>query len=155
MPAVLEKQDRKHISQRKISQRRSQLELARLEYWRTLKSEADILTQREIADAASISQPSVSEALNKAREIDEPREGFSSGSLHEMFLRYSAGELSQKQLIKELSEWQYDKPSVADSLDGLLVDLPNTFRDVEDALVKGIIEPDVYNAVVSAIRNRD
>jgi len=155
MPVLQGPTHAKQLAQQRIRRGRSRLELARLEYQRTLKYEAGTLTQKEIASAASISQPSVSEALEKARKVDEPREGFSGGSLREIFLRYSADEMPKEQLIDELSRWEYDELSTADSLDGLLADLPNTFHEVEDALINGIIEADVYNTVLEHIRNKN
>ena len=153
MPITQEQEDAKHLAQANLRKEHSKYKLARLRYQRTLVSSARTLTQNEIARAAGISQPSVSEALSKARTLEGLREGFSSGSLYEMFLSYSAGELSKQQLIEELSRWEYDELSTA-TVDGLLVDLPNTFREVEDALVKGVIEPDVYDTVVSRIKQK-
>ncbi|MCL2655076.1 MAG: hypothetical protein FWD65_05170 [Coriobacteriia bacterium] len=152
MPAIQERSRTKELAQKKIRRERSKIELARIQYQRALVSESETLTQKEIASAAMISQPSVSEALEKARTIGGLKEGFSGGTLHEIFLRYSADEITKTQLIDELSRWEYEKPNVADSIDGLLVDLPNTFREVEDALIMGIIEDDVYSEVLNRLR---
>ena len=149
MPVTQEKKSNKRRSQNRILNKRAELELAKLEYQRVLKAESRTLTQTEIASAVRVSQPTISEALKVAVKVDEPREGFSSGSLYEMFLRYTAKKLTKARLIDELSKWDYDKPCLADSLDGLLVDKSNTFREVEDALIKGLIGADVYDAVLS------
>ena len=145
----------KERAQKLISETRAVLDLARIDHQRALVSGVGKLTQVEMASAARVSQPSISEALERARSVVEPRKGFTSATLHEMFLRYTAKKLSKKKLIQELSLWEYDEPDIADSIDGLLVDSPNSFREVESALIQGLIEPDVYNEVLSRLRKKD
>ena len=148
------KQQTKQLAKKKILEKRSEMELAKLEYQRALKSASQTLTQTEIASTAGVSQPSISDALKTAAKVEECKEGFSGGSVHEIILRYNAGQLPKAKLVEELSSWEYEKPGVADSLDGLLVDLPNTFREVESALLKGMIDSDIYDAVLACLGKR-
>jgi hypothetical protein len=142
---------------REIRTRRNRSELAELDYKRALKDayQNAHLSQVELAEILGITQPSVSYAVKKAQSVPELWEGFSGASPYEICLRYDIGELNREQLIDELSRWEYAVPSKTDGCDTLLVDVPGTFREVERATLRGLIEEEVYEEVLNRVIGSD
>lgn len=133
---------------------RLRIQLNQLDYDRALillKKEGH--TQQQLAQELAISQPSVSSALKTAAKTPAPREGFSGADPYEVCQRYAAGDLSRKELINELTHWGYrtTEDQSTEFFDDLRFSTPGSFDDVLRALDDGLIEDDVYDAVLDAL----
>jgi len=151
MPSTQVEEESKRTLEERLVKRRTKLKLADLDYKRAIKEAAHsgMITQQEMAKHLGISQPSVSSAIKKAEKVDEKETPF------ELCQRYSIGELSEEQLVDRLSNWEYVTSSVPDEYDGLLVDQPGTFREVEWAVIGGLIESSVYDTILERIKNKN
>lgn len=130
-------------------------EVAELDYQRRLREVvAAGFSQRQIAARLGITQPSVLSALRTAERVSMPVEGFSGATAEEICRRYAAGLLDRERLMDELTRFPYALPGRTDGYDGLLVDPPGAWSEVEDAARRGLIEDDVY-ADVFARRHPD
>lgn len=153
MPDVIAVHDKKKMI-RELARIRACEDLIALDKKRAfLKARNEGMRQAEIADAFGIKQSSVSVAVKAAERVTRQKQGFSGGTPYEICQRYFTKEISKRRLIDELSKWDYTEPSETDGYDGLLVDAPGTFREVERAAMRGLIESDVYEAIAEQ-RNR-
>ena len=127
---------------------RARRELAELDYRRMLREMAETgLSQREIAGAMGISQPSVNSALKTAEKVSRPVAGFSGATPWEICQRYAAGLLKREQLVEELVAFPYAPSGKVDEVDSLIVDPPGTWDEVVQAVDLGLVEEEVYEAV--------
>lgn len=136
---------------RKLRQR---LSLDQLDYRRELARLAELgAPQVELSRVLGISQPSLSSALKKARETQPPREGFSGATSYEICQRYSVGELTREQVLDELKRWEYvvPEPGEHDYFDDLRFDTPGSFDDVARAHDDGLIDNEIYDAVLDHV----
>ena len=141
---------------RELAISRLREDIATLDKKRVIKRARNTgMTQVEIADALGKKQSSVSVIIKRAKDIAEPKQGFSGETPYEICARYFIGDISKKRLIDELSRWEYAELSKTDGYDGLLVDAPGTFREVERAAKKGMIELDVYETILNRLGRRD
>ncbi|MDR1014179.1 MAG: MarR family transcriptional regulator [Coriobacteriales bacterium] len=131
-------------------------EIAEIEYKRAVKhvEGTGVLSQVELAETLGITQPSVSYAVRRARDVDDPRDGFAGATPFEICQRYSVGELQRKQLLDQLVKWEYAEPTQTDGYDALISDAPGSFRDVERAAIMGLIENDIYETVLGHLSKR-
>jgi len=62
---------------------------------------------------------------------------------------HTTGEITREQIIDELLRWPYKK---SDELEGpwddLLVTVPGSFDDVEDAVHQGLLPGDIYDEIL-------
>lgn len=127
---------------------RARYEVGELDYRRMLRQMAQVgLSQREIAGAMGISQPSVSSALKTATKVSRPAEGFSGATPWEICQRYAAGLLSRERLVEELVAFPYAPAGEVDGVDSLIVDPPGTWDEVVQAVDLGLVEEEVYEVV--------
>ena len=127
---------------------RARLDIAELDYRRMLRQMAEVgLSQREIAGAMGISQPSVNSALKTAAKVSRPVAGFSGATPWEICQRYAAGLLSREGLVEELVAFPYAPAGEVGEVDSLIVDSPGTWDEVVQAVDLGLVEDEVYEAV--------
>lgn len=136
-----------------ILRHRALRDLSDLDYKRSIKRAegSGALSQVEIAESLGITQPSVSYTIKKARDVAEPRSGFSGATPFEICQRYAISEIDKKQAIDELSHWDYAATAGTDGFDALIADPDGTFAEVERAAIMGLIDDDIYAAVVSRL----
>jgi DNA-binding transcriptional regulator YdaS (Cro superfamily) len=123
--------------------------VARWDYLRGVRGLAGQATQVELARVLGISQPAVSKALKEESSLPAVPAGFHGGSPAEIIARFTAGEITREQIIDELLRWPY---KASDELEGpwddLLVTVPGSFDDVEDAVHQGLLPGDVYDEIL-------
>lgn len=121
-----------------------------LDVLREMRALAQSLSQVELARALRITQPSVSSALKTAEKVPDVRPGFSGATPYEIAQRYSAGLLTQAEVIDELARWDYESVEFTDGpLDwnvGAVTE--GTWEEVARALDDGLLEPEVYDAII-------
>ncbi|MGB4762340.1 MAG: hypothetical protein WBP12_03215 [Candidatus Saccharimonas sp.] len=66
--------------------------------------------------------------------------------------QYAAGELTRAELIEKLSTYPYAPSDRTDGYDTLLVDPPGAWSELEQAIMRDLIDFDVYEDVLTAIR---
>lgn len=113
-------------------------------------------TQVNLAKIVKVSQPTISDMLRRAR-IDAPdvRPGTHGGTPYEIAARYAAGEIDRAVALRELIDWQYERPAE-----------PNPFKWVNDgapivegsfnmqigrALRDGLLTDEDYDALLDAL----
>ena len=127
---------------------RARYEIGELDYRRMLRQLVEAgLSQREIAGAMGISQPSVNSALKAAVKVSRPVEGLSGATPWEICQRYAAGLLSRERVVEELVAYPYVSGGEADEVDSLIVDPPGTWDEVVQAVDLGLLEDEVYEVV--------
>lgn len=121
-----------------------------LDMLREMRALARSRSQVELARGLRITQPSVSSALKTAEKVPDVRPGFSGATPYEIAQRYSAGLLTRDQLIDELARWEYESVEFTDGpLDwntGAVTE--GTWGEVARALDDGLLEPEVYDAII-------
>ncbi|GGO94088.1 hypothetical protein GCM10011584_34320 [Nocardioides phosphati] len=136
---------------RAVVKARSRKTVDELDYRRALVAADRLFSQRLVARAAGITQPSLSSALKTAEKVPPVREGFSGATPTEICQRYAAGDLDRAQLVDELTRWTYGKRGATDGVDWLAADEPGNFGEVERAADEGLIEEDVYDEIVEKL----
>lgn len=127
---------------------RARREVAELDYRRMLREMAEVgLSQREIAGAMGIKQPSVNSALKTAAKVSRPVEGLSGATPWEICQRYAAGLLGRERLIEELVAFAYVPAGEVGEVDSLIVSSPGTWDEVVQAVDLGLVEEEVYEVV--------
>lgn len=131
---------------------RATRDLADLDYRRAVQ--ADPATQTEAARRLGTSQANVSKL--RARPAEPVRDGFSGASPHEVCLRHAAGQITDEQLVDELTRWDYAAGDYrTDGFNADLVHLPGSFDDVQDAMYDDLIPYELYAAVADALTPED
>ncbi len=141
------------VEAKKARELRRRTLLGQMDYRRELSRLAGLGgTQRQLAQALGISQPSLSSALKAAQKVPAAREGFAGADPYEICLRYSVGELSCDEVIDQLTRWKYvaRKPQEHDYFDDLRFEVPGSIDDVVRAADDGLIDGEVYDRVISA-----
>ena len=139
-----------------VRKRNSKL-LAEVDYQRELVFVANAgISQRSIARAMNVSQPTISAALRTARRSVRPvPAGFSGASPYEIAQRYATGEITRNALIGQLVRWDYDTTPTTDGVDGLLVDDGRSWLEVEQACQNGLIDDDLYDEILDRLESKD
>lgn len=130
---------------------RQRAELDQLDYRRELVRLASLGgTQRQLAEALGISQPSLSSALKTAQKVPPVRPGFSGADPYEVCQRYAVGQLAREQLVDELTRWEYIKPEPVEHgfFDDLRFTTPGSFDDVVRACTSGLIDGELYDILL-------
>lgn len=121
-----------------------------LDMLREMRALARSRSQVELARGLRITQPSVSSALKTAEKVPDVRPGFSGATPYEIAQRYSAGLLTQAELIDELARWEYESVEFTDGPlhwnAGAVTE--GTWEEVARALDDGLLEPEVYDAII-------
>lgn len=131
---------------------RAARDLADLDYRRAVQ--ADPATQTEAARRLGTSQANVSKL--RARQAEPVRDGFSGATPHEVCLRHAAGQITDEQLVDELTRWSYAPGDYrTDGFNADLVHLPGSFDDVLDAMYDDLIPYELYAAVADALTPED
>jgi hypothetical protein len=107
-------------------------------------------SQRDVARALGVAQPTISVELKRFAHLAEVPEGFSGASPYEIAERFAAGQITREQLIDQLGRWQYRPlPPVAET-DDLMMDTAGTWLEVEQANTDGLIDDAAYAAAFAA-----
>lgn len=134
---------------------RATMLVAQLDYRRALVGLVSAgFIQQDIADAVGITQPTLSRALKIAQGSAAVREGFSGASVLEVCQRYTAGYLSQAQVIDELTRWRYEPRSKdpIDFFDIFAPDSPGSVEDLTSALDEGFLDDETYDLILDALQ---
>lgn len=72
---------------------------------------------------------------------------------YELAQAYAAGDLSRAEIIDQLARYPYDPAPTTDGYDSLTVDAPgtHTFNEVHRALRQRLLDPTVYEEILSVI----
>ena len=126
-------------------------EVAELDYQRALVRAAQSHSQREIAQAVRLSQPSVSSALKTAQRVKMPEPGQRWATPYEVCQRYAVGELDRDEALRVLCAWPYVQPEgKADPWDDLMPHTEGSIDDVVQARGDGLIDDEMYEAILDA-----
>lgn len=115
------------------------------------------IRQREIAPLAGVTQGAISQQMARAREVADPRPGFSGATLTEEIELVVAGVLSREQAVDELSRWDYIKPDDGDPDNPWLHEFdmtPGSWRELEQALMMHKIDVELYEEIRLARKSR-
>lgn len=132
-------------------QLRSRRAVDRLDYLRTVRALTVTMRQDELARELGVTQPAISAAMKKAREVEDVPAGFSGASPYEIAERYAAGQIDRARLLEELGRFPYTPTPRTDGVDWLVEDVPKTVGEVLDALHAGLIDAELYEQVQNAI----
>jgi hypothetical protein len=123
---------------------RARMELAAIDFKRTIQDAAVHVRQNTIAEWAGLSKPRVSQIVNRT---PRPRNGFSGASPTEVAQRYAAGEISAQQTVDELSRWTYNPMPASDPFDETWQPGEGTWFDVETAWFARLITDEMFAAI--------
>lgn len=115
-------------------------EISSMDYRRALIEASGTLLQVEIADLLHISQPAVSAAVRRARDLAPARPGRVSATPSETCQRFAAGLMDDSALLTELITWPRLEAELAaepDDLDLVIGRVP-TGADVQAAWNAGL-----------------
>lgn len=126
--------------------------LLRVEFQRALLAAVSSgMTQVELAAVLEVRQPTVQEALKRARaEAGEPAPGRHGATPLEVAERYAVGEIDRATMLAELTSWDYRPMAGVEAGDDLGTYVTGSFDDVVTAVGRGYLEEEDYNAIVSA-----
>lgn len=125
------------------------IEVATLDYRRSIKHLEHELRQADIARALGVTQPALSSALKTARSVPDPVPGFSGAGPYEICQRYAVGQLGREQAIEELTRWEYPPVPEPDWLEDVVEPAPaGSWEEMEDALDDGLIDDEMYEVVL-------
>jgi transcriptional regulator with XRE-family HTH domain len=113
-----------------LIQARQLLEIAQLDYKRTLKEASKTLTQNEIASTVGVSQPAIAKTLQSAAHLPDVLENFDSASPYEVCQRYAAGLINRDEVIRQLAAWPYPPTPRPDEFGDFTETFEGTFDDV-------------------------
>lgn len=130
--------------------------LLRVDYQRALLAAVSSgMTQRELAAVLKVRQPTVQEALERARaEAGEPVPGRHGATPLEVAERYAVGEIDRATMLAELTSWDYQPMAGVEAGDDLGTYVTGSFDDVVTAVGRGYLAEEDYDAIVSAHRAR-
>jgi hypothetical protein len=137
-----------HLNQ--VVAARARMELASLDFKRSIQNAAEHLRQKTIAEWARLSEPRVSQIIHRTDRI---RPGFSGASPTEVAQRYAVGEISEQQTVDELSRWEYRPMPAADPFDETWDPGSGTWLEVEDAWFARLITDAMFGAIRANRRN--
>lgn len=127
---------------------RRKLDLDDLDYKRKLiRAHNGGVSQVDLARALGIAQPSVSDALKRAKAISTVPDGFSGATPTEICKRYAVGEIDRADLVDQLARFPYASGGSTDGYDSLIVDAPGTWAEVDAAVDEGLIDEEIYEDV--------
>lgn len=136
---------------RQLLRARELMEVAVLDYKRTLKAAHRQMTQVQMASVLRLSQPAVAKALQRAATVPDALADFTAASPHEACQRYAAGLMSREQVVRELAAWPYRSAPEVNDCGELEGDTAGTFTDVENAVSFGLIDDSIYAEVFNRL----
>lgn len=92
----------------------------------------------------------IGDALGVSKQAAHQRYAKKAATPYEVCERYAAGFLDRDEVVKQLSEWAYKPGHVADA-DDFRAPQDGTFEDVEAASLAGLIDREIYEAVLRAV----
>lgn len=122
-------------------------ELNRVDLLRTVSQARDKgLTQTQIANRLSISQPEVHRILRKVHNFPDllvlnPRE---------IILRFHAGRISHDEMMNQLIGWTYTFARAAEPANPESVMIPGTWDQLADAVYRDLLSARDYEHLVAA-----
>ena len=127
------------------------VEVALLDYKRTLKAAHQQMTQVQMAKVLRLSQPAVAKALQRAAKVPDAVQGFGAASPHELCQRFAAGLIGREEVICELVAWPYRSAPKFNEFGELESDISGTFIDVDNAVSFGLIDESIYEDVLKRL----
>jgi len=123
---------------------RQRMEVDALDYKRTLKAAADVMSQREMAALLGMSQPAVAKALQRAQSLSAVVGESNAASPYEVCQRYAAGLIAHDEVVRQLVEWPYKPTPCANEYGEDEESLEGTWEEVGDALRHELIDAATY-----------
>ena len=124
-------------------------QVAELDYLRTLRKMAQTMTVDEIAHRLpGVSRAELVKEIAQAHKLAPVPQGFSGASPFELCQRYAIGELTETQLIEQLSRWEYAKlpatgvPTIAS--------VPGSVQDLDRARRRRLISSRLYATLTTS-----
>ncbi|MFJ2619553.1 hypothetical protein [Glutamicibacter sp. NPDC087344] len=127
---------------------RQRVEVDVLDYKRTLKAAAEVMSQREMAALQGMSQPAVAKALQRAQAVPAVVGEFNSASPYEVCQRYAAGFIDRAEVVRQLVAWPYKPTPWANEYGEYEESLDGTWEEVSDAARYGLIDYAIYDEVL-------
>lgn len=139
-----------------LKKARLKKELAELDYRRMLVRALAGSSQREVAVALGLSQPSISSALKMAKTVPMPSEGAQSASPYEVCQRFAVGELTRDEAVAQLIAWPYVRAADMRTSPGddVMSWPAGTTQEVLEAESDGLIDKDMCETVLDAVYGR-
>lgn len=138
----------------RVRKLRQRAQIAHLDYTRAAVEAVEHVTPTELSRGLGLAQPSVRELVNRGRNLEKVRPGFSGASPYEIAQRYDAEEITREELVDQLGRWDYASGSQTDGYDTLLVTEPGTFAEVTKAFNEGLIDGETYDAIIDRAEAR-
>lgn len=124
-------------------------QVTELDYLRTLRTMAQTMTVDEIAHRLPGTNTSeLANELAQAHQLEPVPPGFSGASPFELCQRYAIGELTEPELIQQLSRWEYAKlpatgvPTIAS--------VPGSVQDLDRARRRRLISSCLYATLTTS-----
>jgi hypothetical protein len=113
-------------------------------------------TQVRLAKLVGVSQPTISDMLRRARiEAPDVRPGTHGGTPYEIAARYAAGEIDWTVTLRELTDWQYERPAEPNPFpwvnDGAPVVEGSFNTQIGRALRDGFLTDDEYDGLLNVL----
>ncbi|MFI5436403.1 hypothetical protein ACHMZP_31945 [Rhodococcus baikonurensis] len=140
-----------------MAQNRAREAVAHMGFLRNLRQlHADGVTQKRLAEVNGVSQPAISQMLQRARiEAPDIRPGTHGGTPYEVAARRAAGEITQETMRAELIGWEYQKPmpsSAYPDVDDVRPHAAGGFNNqVGRALTDGFLTDEDYDVILDAL----
>ncbi|MHA4850954.1 MULTISPECIES: hypothetical protein [unclassified Rhodococcus (in: high G+C Gram-positive bacteria)] len=114
------------------------------------------VTQTRLAEVNGVSQPAISQMLQRARiEAPDVRPGTHGGTAYEVAARCAAGEIDPETMRAELIGWEYDKPLASTGYPDVDDVRPHTEggfnHQVGRALAHGFLTDEDYDLILDAL----
>ncbi|MFE5702007.1 hypothetical protein [Rhodococcus koreensis] len=114
------------------------------------------VTQTRLAQVNGVSQPAISQMLQRARlEAPDVRPGTHGGTAYEIAARCAAGEIDPAAMRAELIGWEYDTPTAPTAYPDADDVRPQTEggfnRQVGRALTHGFLTGEDYDLILDAL----
>ncbi|WP_137725904.1 helix-turn-helix domain-containing protein [Prescottella subtropica] len=113
-------------------------------------------TQVALAKIANVSQPTISDMLRRARvEAPDIRPGTHGGTPYEIAVRRAAGELDRSVALRELADWDYERPAEPNPLpwvnDGAPIVEGSFTMQIGRALADGFLTGEDYDTLLDTL----
>ncbi|PQP16585.1 hypothetical protein [Rhodococcus opacus] len=114
------------------------------------------VTQTRLAQVIGVSQPAISQMLQRARvEAPDVRPGTHGGTAYEVAARCAAGEIDRAMMRAELIGWEYDKPLASSGYPDVDDVRPHAEcgfnHQVGRALTHGFLTDEDYDPILDAL----
>lgn len=121
-------------------------ELNRIDLLRTVAQARDEhLTQTQIANRLSISQPEVHRILRKVHNFP----GLCALNPREIILRFHAGSITHDEMMNQLIDWPYTFARAAEPANPQSVMVEGTWDQLSDAVYRDLLSAEDYDHLVA------